>query len=55
MGIHAEMRRLEAWLESWPSGFLSVWLLIVAAFLVYVALRGNGIEKAAVAAWVTFP
>lgn len=47
--------RLEAWLQGWPEGLLTVGLLAVAALAVWVALTGSAVAKAAALAWSLLP
>lgn len=49
------LNRLERWLQGWPESSLTVLLLLLAAVIVWVALTGRPLIKAAVAAWVLFP
>lgn len=55
MHVVRAYHRFEGWLEGWPSGALTVLLLLAAALLVLVAWRGNAITKAVVTGWVFFP
>ena len=55
LGIKRWFDNLEQAMEGWPDGLLTAFLLIAAAFLVLVALRGHALEKAIIAAWITFP
>lgn len=54
MSLHP-LNRLEGWLQGWPESSLTILLLLLAAVIVLVALRGRPLLKAAVAAWVVFP
>lgn len=55
VGIRRAFVRFESMLEGWPSGALTVALLIAAGVLVLIALRGTATEKAIAAAYVYFP
>lgn len=55
MAVLAAWRAFRAWLETWPSVALTLLLLAIAAVIVMVALRGNALEKALVAAWTVAP
>lgn len=55
LGIKRWFDQLEAAMEGWPDSALTIFLLIAAAFLILVALRGHALEKAIIAAWITFP
>lgn len=55
MRITAPFRRLDTWLGGWPSGALTVLLLVLAALLVLIAVRATPTQKAIVAGWVMFP
>lgn len=47
--------KLEAWLQGWPESVLTVGLLIAAAWLVWIALTGSAVAKAASLAWTLAP
>lgn len=55
MRIRATIQRVDTWLEGWPSGALTVLLLVLAALLVLLAVRATPTQKAIAAAWVMFP
>ena len=55
VGIKRAFVQFENMLEGWPSGVLTVVLLLAAVVLVLIALRGTAIEKAIAAAYVIFP
>lgn len=55
MGIKRAFDRFEAWLNGWPNGALSVFLIVAAVVLVIIALRGKPYEKAVALAYVVFP
>lgn len=55
VGIESRLRGFQGWLKGWPDGALTLTLLLAAAILVYIALRGTAVEKAVAAAWVYFP
>ena len=55
VGIKRLFERMERFMEGWPDGLLTVWLLLAAALLVVIAFKGRAMEKAIAAAYVTFP
>ncbi len=53
--IRETINKFNSYLESWPDKALTILLILIAAFAVYVALTQRPIEKAALAAWLIFP
>lgn len=51
----AAFTNLENRLAGWPSGVLTVILLIAAAVLVWIAFRATPLQKAVATAYVVFP
>lgn len=49
------IERLEAWLQGWPEGLLTLGLILATAWLVYIALTGSAVAKAASLAWTLAP
>lgn len=46
---------VDKWLQGWPSGGLSLALIIAALILVYLAVRGSNTVKALAVAYVYLP
>lgn len=46
---------VDKWLQGWPSGGLSLALIIAALILVYLAVRGSNTAKALAVAYVYLP
>jgi hypothetical protein len=51
----AAFTNIEDWLKGWPSGLLTVVLLLAAAVLVYIAFTATPLQKAVACAYVVFP
>jgi hypothetical protein len=49
------IRQLEKMLEGEPDSVLTLLLLGLAAIIVFIALEGNPVLKAALAAWIIVP
>jgi len=55
MALPPPIKKLNAKLDGWPSGALSLGLIAVAIILILVAMSDNHIAKAAILAWVILP
>lgn len=55
MTLAGLLARIEAWLQGWPEGLLTLALLVLAAMSVWVALTGSALTKAVTVAWAVIP
>ena len=49
------IERVEAWLRGWPESVLTAGLVLAALWLLYVAVAGSPLAKAAALAWSLAP